>query len=344
MNRDSHKVPLPGSTRVAVTDAKLKGKADASRLIKVSIYAKLRDKQSALRAAVARDDVELPGKRKYLSDAQFAATYGADPANLDKIAKWAETQKLKVLERSVPKRLVLVEGLISDFEKAFSVKLNIYSDAQGGAFRGRKGEIHVPAKLANIIDGVFGLDTRRVGRPRLRRAVSRRAPLSTTAASGADKTASSRAFAKARGTFFPPEVAKLYNYPASLDGSGENIAIFAFNGTPDGDPHGGYRLGALKMYFEQVLGGVTPPIVDVRVQPGNEPGPDTKASGDAGDTTGEVMLDMCVVGSVAPGAKIFVYFTEFTSQGWVDALHEAITDNNHISIIKPPPCDRTRSA
>jgi kumamolisin len=139
-------------------------------------------------------------------------------------------------------------------------------------------------------------------------------------------------------------VAKLYNYPASLDGSGENIAIFAFNGTPDGDPHGGYRLDALKMYFEQVLGGVTPPIVDVRVQPGNEPGPDTKASGDAGDTTGEVMLDMCVVGSVAPGAKIFVYFTEFTSQGWVDALHEAITDNNHISIIKPPPCDRTRSA
>ena len=32
------------------------------------------------------------------------------------------------------------------------------------------------------------------------------------------------------------------------------------------------------------------------------------------------MLDMCVVGSVAPGAKLFMYFTVFTSQGWVDAL------------------------
>jgi len=40
-----------------------------------------------------------------------------------------------------------------------------------------------------------------------------------------------------------------------------------------------------------------------------------------------------VVGSVAPGANIFMYFTEFTSQGWVDALHKAITDDNAISVI-----------
>ena len=45
------------------------------------------------------------------------------------------------------------------------------------------------------------------------------------------------------------------------------------------------------------------------------------------------MLDMCVVGSVAPGAHIFMYFTEFTSQGWLDALHQAITDDNAISVI-----------
>ena len=45
------------------------------------------------------------------------------------------------------------------------------------------------------------------------------------------------------------------------------------------------------------------------------------------------MLDMCVVGSCAPGAKIFMYFTEFTTQGWADALQEAITDGNAISVI-----------
>ena len=77
-----------------------------------------------------------------------------------------------------------------------------------------------------------------------------------------------------------------------------------------------------------------PSIKDVVVQrPGNDPGPDTPASDNGGDSTGEVMLDMCVVGSVAPGANMFMYFTEFSSQGWVDALNEAITDDNQIAVI-----------
>jgi kumamolisin len=126
----------------------------------------------------------------------------------------------------------------------------------------------------------------------------------------------------------------LYSYPANLDGSKQNVAIFAFNGAPSPDPRGGYSLAALNTYFEQVLGGKTPTITDVVVQgPGNDPGPDSEVSDEQGDSTGEVMLDMCVVGSVAPGAHIFMYFTEFTSQGWLDALHEAITGENSISVI-----------
>ncbi len=45
------------------------------------------------------------------------------------------------------------------------------------------------------------------------------------------------------------------------------------------------------------------------------------------------MLDVCVIGSVAPGAHIFMYFTEFATQGWVDALQEAITGDNDIAVI-----------
>jgi kumamolisin len=46
------------------------------------------------------------------------------------------------------------------------------------------------------------------------------------------------------------------------------------------------------------------------------------------------MLDLCVVGAVAPGAKIAVYFTEFTEQGWVDAINEAVADTaNRPSVI-----------
>jgi kumamolisin len=45
-------------------------------------------------------------------------------------------------------------------------------------------------------------------------------------------------------------------------------------------------------------------------------------------------LDLCVVGSLAPKAKIAVYFTEFTEQGWVDAISAAVTDTaNDPSVI-----------
>jgi kumamolisin len=125
----------------------------------------------------------------------------------------------------------------------------------------------------------------------------------------------------------------LYSYPDELTGAGQNVAIFAFNGTSP-DPRGGYKLSSLQNYFEKVLGGKTPAIKDVVVQgPGNDPGPDSQASSAQGDSTGEVMLDMCVVGSVAPEANIFMYFSEFTSRGWLDGLNTAITDKNEIDVI-----------
>ena len=326
MNPSNHVFAIPGSRRPSIPEAKLLGRSDPAQRISLSIYA--RQNPHPPEAAVRSLDAlstDLPGKRRYLSNEQFNAVYGADPADLEKIATWAKAKKLDVVETSVPMRRVQVQGAIQDVERAFSLELNEYQHPQDGQYRGREGEVHVPVELFGIVDGVFGLDTRRVGRPRRRRNVSRVVALDTL------KTTPGNLFP---GAFFPPQVAHLYNYPANLDGAKQNIAIFAFNGAPSPDPHGGYSLPALQTYFEQVLGGKTPTIKDVVVQgPGNDPGPDSEASDEQGDSTGEVMLDMCVVGSVAPAANIFVYFTEFTSQGWLDALHEAIAGDNAISVI-----------
>lgn len=328
---------IPGSNRPAVPQAKLVKKSDPGSRIKVSIYAR-QNPTAPEKSLSPLDELnsKLPAERHYLSGDEFDSTFGADPADLDKIAAWAKVSKLKVLDRSVPKRRVLVEGTIGDISKAFGVQLNEYDHPESGRFRGRVGQIHVPADLFGIVEGVFGLDTRLVGRPRLRKGNVQPVDFETLASNDKGKA---RALALASpaspfpGTFFPRDVAQLYGYPDTFTGSGQNVAIFAFNGTTP-DPRGGYKLSALKNYFEKLLGGKTPTIKDVVVQgPGNDPGPDTRASSNRGDATGEVMLDICVVGSVAPDANIFMYFTEFTSQGWVDALHEAITDNNQISVI-----------
>jgi kumamolisin len=105
------------------------------------------------------------------------------------------------------------------------------------------------------------------------------------------------------------------------------VAILAFN---DPASKGGYRLPALQTYFTQVLGQRAPEITDVVVLgPGNDPGDDGQEGASRGDSSGEIMLDIQVVGGLAPGAKIVMYFTEFTEQGWTDAINAIVTDSSN---------------
>src|SRR5439155_12313033 len=72
-----------------------------------------------------------------------------------------------------------------------------------------------------------------------------------------------------------------------------------------------------------------PDIQDVVVHGrGNDPHPPSNSPFDP-DVSGEVMLDVQVAGSVAPKAKLVMYFTDFTLQGWVDVISRVVTDTAH---------------
>src|SRR5262249_21955737 len=147
------------------------------------------------------------------------------------------SQGLKVVDESVAKCRIKVQGAISAIQSALSVQLNEYEHPTTGRFRGREGDVQVPSDLAGVITGVYGLDTRRVGESRRRRIEGRSAPWdSLKATTKSEKPTLASLTNKWPGTFFPPQVAQLYQYPSQLDGTGQNIAIFAFNGpqTPDG--------------------------------------------------------------------------------------------------------------
>jgi kumamolisin len=320
MSNDQTMLPIPGSHRNAVANAKFLGHSDPNQTIRLSIYARRNPHPPAnLHVDLDKLSSELPRDRHYLNDTDFTALYGASKEDLATIAAWARENHLKVLKQDAATKRTEVEGTVGDISKAFKVQLDDFEHPELGKYRGRSGKIYVPSKLFGVVEGVFGLDNRPVGKPRLRRSRS----VAMTLQPGVNPYA---------GCFFPTQVAKLYNYPA-FDGTGQNVAIFAFNG-PQKAQQGGYSLSALKSYFTTVLGQQTPVITDVVVQgPGNDPGPDTAASNKQGDATGEVMLDMCTVGAIVPGAHLFLYFSEFTSQGWVNILHESIAGTNNISVI-----------
>lgn len=96
-----------------------------------------------------------------------------------------------------------------------------------------------------------------------------------------------------------------------MTGSGQTVAIIELGG--------GYNTSDLQTYFKN-LGIDEPNITAVSVDGGqNSPG---------SDADGEVMLDIEVVGAIASGANIAVYFAPNTEQGFVDAITDAVHDTS----------------
>jgi kumamolisin len=110
------------------------------------------------------------------------------------------------------------------------------------------------------------------------------------------------------------QVAEAYNFPSSVTGAGETVGIVELGG--------GFSTSDLETYFTGL--GVTPPSVTAVSVDGaaNSPGADSNA-----DT--EVMLDIEIVGAVASGAAIAVYFAPNTDQGFIDAVSTAVNDATH---------------
>src|SRR6202043_2384985 len=188
--------------------------------------------------------------------------------------------------------------------KAFEVKLKQY-EPPTGQYRGRIGEIHIPADLQDVVEGVFGLDNRPQAKPHFRRRPG---------------LAGARA-AAVNLSYTPPQIATLYNFPTGVDGSGECIALIELGG--------GYNPTDLSNYWSQLKLTETPAVSAVSVGNGSN-----NTTGDPNGPDGEVMLDIEVSGSIAPGAKIVAYFADNTDAGFLNAITTAVHDStNNPSVV-----------
>jgi kumamolisin len=237
------------------------------------------------------DPVEGPAAEgRHLSREEFAQTFGADPDELAEVQRFAADNGLTVDEVDRARRVVVLSGPVGAMQEAFGVKLARYEHEQG-PYRGREGAITVPASLGDIVVGVLGLDNRPVAQPHVRIAPD-------TVAPRADD-----------GPYSPVEVATAYDFPSDGDGTGECVAIIELGG--------GYQDSDLQTFFGN--NGISEPtIVSVGV--------DSATNSPGGAADAEVALDIEVVGAVAPGARIVVYFAPNTDQGFLDAITTAAHD------------------
>ena len=293
---------LAGSDRQPLPGARAVGKADPTERFEVTVL--LRRRQGA---ALEQRVAKLAAGDKstgHMKREDFAKQFGAEPADVAAVRKFANSHALTVVQEDAARRTVILSGTVAQFDQAFGVELQQF-EHDGGSYRGRTGAIHVPDELNGIVEAVLGLDNRPQAKPHFRMRPVRGDGHTRAAAPSTSYT--------------PPELAALYNFPSGT-GTGQCIAIIELGG--------GYRTADLRTYFS-ALKIKQPKVTAVSVDHGrNHP------TGNPNGPDGEVMLDIEVAGAIAPGAHIAVYFAPNTDAGFLDAITSAIHDTrNKPSVI-----------
>jgi kumamolisin len=199
---------------------------------------------------------------------------------------------------------LVMSGTAAQIEKAFRAGLGMYSHREDGVLRGREGELSIPADLDGLITGVFGLDQRRVARR-----LARTAAAQVGAGAGAHGP----------DPLGPADLERRYSFPDG-DCAGQTIAVAEFGG--------GYFPDDVRM-FCQTNGRALPQIetVSIGATPLTPPQIAALSAEQQGPALGEsheVMMDVEIVASLCPNARICVYYAPFDQKGWIDLLDRVV--------------------
>ncbi len=304
-------VEMPNGKVHPATACRVARATDVERQIEVALL--LRRRPSSPGLPTFRDH-GAPHPPPHLSGERFAELHGADPDDVSLVLDFARHFGFKAEPSDPAQRRVHLVGPVDAFNRAFRTRLldvkrsdhkhpGLPKDTEPLLFMASQGPIHLSPELAEVVTGVFGLDTRPVARPNVR-ALDRQPDQQSEAP---------------QGTFLPPQVAQLYDFPKGFTGKGQSIAIIELGG--------GFDQQSMRHYFEEVIGLPLPSIQTVGVAGGkNNPGVNRQEDF-------EVALDIQLAGSIAPDAEIVVYFSSSSNRGFLQAVQEAVHGGRDHSVI-----------
>ena len=302
-----------GTVSNAVDVGALSG-AEASQSISVTIALKLSDlagAESLMQRLVTPGDAMYG---KFLTPAQVEAQFGPNESDVARVIAELTASGLAV-ERTTSTTLTAT-GNAATLEQTFHTSLHQFvmpatAKHPSFTFRAAKTAPLVPVNIASVVRGVIGLNTNPVFSPHLKSAPAQlggspviRNPGST---SGVDTES---------GALTVKDFAILYDvnplYAKGVTGKGRTVGIVTLANFTPSDVFAYWSSLDLKVNANRLT------VVNIDGGPGKP----SDASG-----SDETTLDVEQSGGIAPGAKIIVYQSPNTDQGFLDAFARAVHDN-----------------
>ena len=249
---------------------------------------------------------ESPNFHKWLTPQQFGAQYGLADSDIQAVTGWLASHGFTAMHVAPGRNVIEFSGNVGQVRSAFHTEMHKFL-VNGEERQSNTSDPQIPAALTPVVAGTVSLHNfpsksmrRVVGQFMHSQKTGETTPLFTTLGGN-----------YAVG---PADFAKIYNIPASLDGTGGNIAIIGFSDIDVTDAHDFRALFNLP---------VNDPVVVNN-------GPDPGFNGEEG----EADLDTQWSGAVAPKATIHYVLSEGTLTS--DPLFlgaEYVIDNNSDDVM-----------
>jgi subtilase family serine protease len=283
------------------------GAAASTDVKNVSVGLAVRNK-AALDAFVASvGDPKSANFRKFITPAQFAASYGQTPAAIAQVVAYLQSKGLTITTVHANGLLISAKGTNAQLAAAFGTTIHNYS-LLGVAYQAPATPAVIPAAISGIATAVTGLSNRAALH-------THGAKIPSTGALAGDVAVVNGAAAvppSGPGSYTVLDLAAKYNinplYAKGLTGAGKTIGIATLANYNQSDAY---------TYWAALGLNVSPTrITDINVD-----------GGTGSDGADETTLDVEQSGGVAPGADMRVYMAPNTDSGFIDVFAQAIDDN-----------------
>lgn len=294
----------PLSELLKQVNSKVTGDLPTEQTLNLNLSLPLRNQDQLAKFLADVSDPQSKSYHHYLSPNQFIAQYSPAQSDYDLLVQWAEDKGLTVTETPANRNYVSVQGSVGTINSVFHVALKNFVDLDTNRqFFGPQQE---PTPLTPVpLLGITGLDTIT---PKIHH--SQRGSGTVVANGGGSGPG---------GTFTPTNIRSAYYPQGSLNGSGQAVSVFSFDG---------YQTSDLNLYYQQL--GISQPVYVSNVLVNGYSGACTDVvHGTSTCDDGEQIIDIAAVAGMAPSLGT-IYFYEGTSA--TNILNRMVSDN-YASVI-----------